>query len=393
MFRRTTSVNKIGAMKGRYRVVQGGTSAGKTFSIMSILINIAATKPKKRIDVISMTYDHLSSGAIADFKNIMQNTNRWNDSRWNETNHIYTFANSSFIRFKSLDKPMKARGPRRDILYVNEANTMPFGTYTELETRTNDFIFIDFNPTNRFWAHDDILRRPDSEFLLLTYKDNEAIPPTLLDTFQWRREQAEAGNAYWKNWCRVMLDGEVGRLEGAIFENWTDIDNVPEGADFIAYGLDFGLGGDDPTTLIGVYKWQGKIILDEKVYKSKLLTKDLAGIIKGFYKNEEVYADHMPSYITELNSYGIRTYSAKKGPDSVNLGISLMQQYDLLITRNSINLIREFENYKWSENQEGIYTNKPIDKFNHGIDAVRYVFRSKLDRSGNNDKKIRVSRF
>ncbi len=170
-FVRTTSINKIASMKKEVKVIQGGTSAGKTISILALLINKALQYENLSIDVFSVTYSHLEVGAIKDFKTIMSLTNRWIDKQWNQTKHFYQFGNKSIIRFIALDKPGKARGPRRDILYVNEANLIPFETYYQLATRTNKEIFLDFNPVNSFWVHDEVITKDNSEFINFETKE------------------------------------------------------------------------------------------------------------------------------------------------------------------------------------------------------------------------------
>lgn len=378
MFKRTTSINKILKMSKRYRVIPGGTSAGKTFAIVSVLIDTAAKNHNKRIDIIAMTYEHLSSGSIADFKFIMQDTNRWIDEHWNETKHMYTFSNGSFIRFKSLDTPGKAKGPRRDILYINEANYIEYETFNQLAIRTNDYIYLDYNPTNRFWAHTEILTMEDSEELKLTYKDNEALSFEIIKDLENKRIKGET-NEYWRNWCRVYLDGEIGQIEGSIFNNWNLIDNIPEEAILIGYGMDFGYT-NDPTTLIAVYKYNNNIIIDEIIFSKGLSNSEIAKKMKEYNVTDEVYADSSePKTIDELKSYGFRVKPTKKGKDSIVFGISLMQEKNILITKYSKNLIDEFTNYSWKKNRDGSADNVPEDRYNHGIDAVRYLFLMKLN--------------
>jgi phage terminase large subunit len=240
----TQSLKKINKLKKPYKIIQGSSSAGKTWAILILLIDKAA-KSRVIIDVVSMTYDHLRDGAIQDFKDIMQDTGRWFEKRWNKSEHIYRFGNGSMIRFKSMDKPGKAKGPRRDILYVNEANYMSEEIFTQLSVRTKGEVFIDYNPTNRFWAHD-YVDRDDTDFIKLTYRDNEFVEEKILNDYAHNREKAKTSD-YWANWCRVYLDGEIGILEGVVFQNWKEIDRVPDEATLLGYGMDFGFSAD-PTT-------------------------------------------------------------------------------------------------------------------------------------------------
>jgi len=264
MFKRTTAINKISKMRKFYRVIQGGTSAGKTYAIMAILIDYAMKNPNKIIDVVSMTYKHLSQGSIMDFKKIMMSTNRWVDKNWHKTEHTYKFSNGTIIRFLWVDEG-GARGPRRDVLYLNEATHFDFETYEQLSSRTSNFIYIDYNPSNRFWVHDEIIGSENCDYLCLNYKDNEAIPSNVFLVFDEWRKKASEGSKYYQNKVRVYIDGEIGKLEGAIYQNWSLIDDIPEDAELLGYGLDFGFT-NDPSACIAVYKWNGKMILHELLY-------------------------------------------------------------------------------------------------------------------------------
>lgn len=379
-FKVTTSIKKILNLKQRYRVIPGGTSAGKTFAIMAVLIDTAIKNPRKRIDVVSMTYNHLSAGAIADFKNIMESTNRWNPSNWHDTRHTYTFANKSYIKFTAIDSEGKARGPRRDILYVNEANKIDYETFSQLEVRTSETIYIDYNPSNRFWVDDEIIPLENSEKLVLTYRDNEGCPQANLDLFEQRRKLALT-NPYYKNWCDVYLDGKIGTIEGVIFQNYNMISNIPEEYKLIGYGMDFGFT-NDPTTCIAVYRQGDNIILDQLIYKRGLLAKDIASMLKENNIKGEIYADGArPEIISEIKGYGFNIQKADKGKGSILLGIDLMQEYNLFLTNRSIDLKNEFMNYSWKKNIDGSQLNEPIDSFNHAIDAIRYLFIMKLGKS------------
>jgi phage terminase large subunit len=378
MFIRTTAINKILSLKKRKKVIQGGTSAGKTFGILPILIDIAARSPKKEISVVSETVPHLRRGAIKDFKKIMQATGRWIDDRWNESYFIYKFANGSYIEFFSADQETRLRGARRQILYVNEANNIPFESYYQMAIRTSEDIFLDFNPTAEFWAHTEVLAEDDAELLILTYKDNEALPETTVRDIELNREKAKT-STYWANWWQVYGLGQVGSLEGVIFSDWKQIDFLPDEARLLACGLDFGYT-NDPTALIGMYKWNDQIIFNELIYQTGLVNSEIASLIKSMdLFNTVIYADSAePKSIEEIRRYGINIVSTAKGRDSINYGISLIQQQPFLVTKPSFNLIKELRNYTWDKDKTGRTLNVPIDVFNHAIDAMRYVAMNKM---------------
>lgn len=377
MFKRTASVNKILAMTKRKKVVQGGSSAGKTIAILAILIDRAIKTPDIEITVVGATVPHLKGGAMKDFLKIMKQTNRYKGDNWNITNSKYTFSNGAVIEFVNADGD-KAVGPRRDVLYINEANLINFETYTQLSMRTSKDIYLDFNPVNRFWVHDEVLTEKDSEMIILTYRDNEGIPPFVLEELLSKRKKADTSD-YWKNWCTVYLDGEVGMLEGVIFQNWKSIDTIPFEAKLLGYGMDFGFT-NDPTTMIAVYKYNSQLILDEVIYQKGLLNSQIATMIKSVgAKNGPIYADSSePKSIADIQGYGIGIYSVSKGKDSVKAGLQLMQEYDFLVTNKSIHLKEELSKYEWSKKDPS----EPIEIWNHCIDAARYLVWMQLGSRG-----------
>jgi len=368
MFQRTTAINKILALKKRIKIVQGGTSAGKTYGILPILIDRAAKTPNTEISVVSESIPHLRRGALRDFLKIMKSINRYVDDRYNKTLLKYEFANGSFIEFFSADDSSKLRGGRRSILYINECNSVSFESFNELSIRTKDECFLDYNPTAEFWVQTELEGQEDAEKIILTYKDNEALDKGIIDQIEKNIKKAETSN-YWKNWVRVYVDGEMGQLEGVVFSNWKPIDTIPNEARLIGIGVDFGYT-NDPTSIIEVYKMNETRILNEVTYQTGLLNSDIAKILP---RDVPVYADSAePKSIADIQRYGITIKGVTKGRDSINYGIDVMQRENYLVTSQSTNLIKELRSYCWDTDKTGKRLNKPIDNFNHAIDAVRY---------------------
>jgi phage terminase large subunit len=368
MFIRTTAINKLLKLNKFIKGVQGGSSAGKTFGIIPIEIDYAIKNPKTEISIVSESIPHLKRGAMRDFKKIMQETNRWIDSNWNASDFRYTFSNKSFIEFFSADNSSKLRGARRDRLYINECNNIDFNSFTELAMRTKQSIFLDWNPSNSFWFHTEIMNDENVDFIILNYKDNEAAPQSAIDFIEKAKIKAETSE-YWSNWFKVYGLGEIGMLEGVIFSNWKQIDKLPTEAKLIGIGLDFGYT-NDPTAIIEVYNYNGTRILNELKYQTGMLNSDIA---KTLPKNVVVYADSSePKSIDEIKRYGITIKGVTKGKDSINYGIDVIQQQEYLVTSNSVNLIKELRAYCWDVDKHGTRLNKPIDNNNHAIDAFRY---------------------
>lgn len=370
-YQATTSVRKIARLSKRVRVIQGGARAGKSFAILLILIATAQDIKNKGkvISVVSETVPHLKRGVMRDFKNIMIEHGYWQDARWNASDYIYTFETGCIIEFFSADSSAKVRGPARNVLFINECNNLSYETYTQLTIRTTDYIFLDYNPVNSFWVHEEVITRPDAEMIILTYKDNEALAQTIVDEIESRKSN--------KNFWRVFGLGLIGEAEGKIFSNWYVEDTIPHEARLERRGLDFGYS-NDPTAIIDVYYYNGGYILDEQLYQKGLSNKQLADIIKNLDRpNTMVVCDSSePKSIDELKLYGINAHPAQKGLGSILQGIQYLQDQQISITERSTNLRKEYRNYMWKTDKEGKILNVPEDIWNHALDATRYAFES-----------------
>lgn len=366
--KKTTALRKINKLQRRIKIIQGGTSASKTFSILWVLANKAMHIPNLEISVVAESIPHLRRGALRDFEKIMKWINRFHEDRYNKTLLKYEFYNGSFIEFFSADDSSKLRGARRDILYINECNNVPFEAYNELAIRTKKEVYLDFNPANEFWVHTELKDESDTDFIILTYKDNEALDDSIVQQIEKNREKAKT-SSYWANWWKVYGEGQVGSLEGVVFSNWKQITKLPEEAQLIGIGLDFGYT-NDPTAIIEIYNYNGTRIINELVYRTGMLNSDIA---KELPNNVPIYADSAePKSIEEIRRYGKTIKAVTKGKDSINYGIDVMQRNNYLVTSNSGNLIKELRSYCWDTDKAGTRLNKPIDHFNHAIDALRY---------------------
>ena len=368
MLERTTAINKILALKKRIKIIQGGTSAGKTFGILPILIHKAASQSGLEISIVAESIPHLRRGCLRDFLKIMRWINRYHDERYNKSHLKYTFANGSFIEFFSADDSSKLRGARRDILYINECNNVTFEAYNELSIRTKREIFLDFNPANEFWVHRELKDDEDADFIILTYKDNQGLDEGIVKQIEKNRLKAKT-SAYWANWWTVYGEGKIGQLQGAVFTNYKIIDSIPDEARLIGIGLDFGYS-NDPTAIIGVYKYNEFRILDEIKYQTGMLNSDISKILP---EDVPIYADSAePKSIADIQRYGKIIKGVTKGKDSINYGIDVMQRQSYMVTSKSTNLIKELRSYCWDKDKTGKQLNKPVDNYNHALDAVRY---------------------
>jgi phage terminase large subunit len=365
----TSATKKILKLTKRIRGVSGGSSASKTISILLWLIDKAQTNQGLLISVVSETFPHLKRGAMRDFLNIMETHGYFQNKRWNKTDCIYEFPTHSIIEFFSADQPGKVRGPRRDIMFINEANNVSYETYTQLEIRTKDIIWLDWNPVAEFWWYSEVLPKQDVDFITLTYKDNEALSPEMVDALEVRK-----GN---KNWWQVYGLGQLGVIEGRIYSDWLQIDDVPHEAKLERYGLDFGYS-NDPTAIVAVYRYNQGYILDEICYQKKLDNHQIADILLNQDRGLVIADSSEPKSIDEILSYGVSILPSMKGAGSVQRGIQFVQQQRISITKRSVNTIKEFRNYLWMPDRDGNYTKESIPSpvWNHSMDSIRYAINS-----------------
>lgn len=365
----TTSTRKVMGMKKRIRAVQGGTSASKTVSILLYLIALAQSDKKPTLtSIVSESFPHLRRGAMRDFLQIMKEHNYYDDKLWDRTNYAYHFETGSTIEFFSADQPGKVRGPRRDRLFINEANNVPYETFDQLEVRTKDFIYLDWNPTNQFWYYDQVENRTDVDHIILTYKDNEALSKEIIDSIEQRKNR--------KGWWQVYGEGQLGEVEGKIYRGWEVLEDIPRFARLERRGLDFGYT-NDPSSVVDIYRYDGGFIWDEVLFAKGMSNKRIADTILEQEVQCLVIADSAePKSIDEIKSYGVNIMGADKGKvegkGSVSYGIQLIQDQQMAVTKRSINIIKEYRNYLWKTDKDGKILNIPEHDFSHSMDAGRY---------------------
>jgi phage terminase large subunit len=312
---------------------------------------------------------------MRDFLNIMTEQGYFKDELWSKTDYTYTFETGSKIEFFSADQPGKVRGPRRDVLFVNEANNIPYEAFDQLRIRTKKAIWIDYNPTNEFWYYTDVAPNYEHDFITLTYLDNEALDANIVADIEAHKHN--------KNWWQVYGLGMLGEAEGKIYKDWQIIEQVPHQARLERRGLDFGYS-NDPSAIVDIYYFNGGYIIDEQLYRKGLSNKALADFLNNLEQPQTlVMADSAePKSIDELRTYGVSVLPCQKGPGSITQGIQFVQDQRISMTKRSINLIKEYRNYLWQTDKEGRIINKPEGGNDHLLDALRYgleSFRPRID--------------
>ena len=435
MFVRTTAINKILRIKARKKVIQGSTSAGKTYGIIPILIDKATKKERLKITVVAETLPSVKEGALDIFKIVMFDTGRWIEDNWNASSLTYTFCNKSRIQFKSFDTKGKAKASgKRDILFLNEANHISYEIADTLMIRSKE-TYIDFNPDNFFWVHSETLKEPNSEFLLLTYSDNEALPPETLEDLMIKKSKAyhnpnlkepalsnsdNIKSSYWLNWWQVYGLGQIGSLEGGVFaDKLTMVKEIPEYATFISYGMDYSNSGEnnssaDPHSIQELWFADGCLYI-KKIYEGNcnitnqefttdkdgnqgyqiLLNDEFTDIYSIlYYKCPELNKKHEygiggciadsanGANTNKLRSLGMNVIGYREFIKQNNLpnyskveAIKNLRSFDkICIVEGGESTLKQFEELQWSKDKEGKIITDKIDwsSVHHSIDGVIY---------------------
>jgi phage terminase large subunit len=355
-------------------VQQGGTRSGKTYNILLwIIFSYCQKNEGKIITICRKTYPALRGTVMRDFLTILKDHEIYSEEDHSKTASEYKL-NGNTIEFISLDMPQKIRGRKRDLLFANEANELNFEDWQQLLFRTNEKVIIDFNPSEEFhWIYDHVLPRKDVEFFQTTYKDNPFLGAEIKAEIERLKDIDE-------NYWRVYGLGERGQAKSLVY-TFTTIKEIPKEAKLVSYGLDFGYSSD-PTSLVRTYILGDDMYVDELLYRTGMTNQDIANEMKvlGLDRSNEVFADSAePKSIEEIYRMGWNVKPTIKG--SINIGIDIIRRYKLHATESSFNLIKELRNYKYIEDKNGLLTNKPVDNFNHALDALRYSVVNKISQS------------
>ncbi len=373
----TTALRKIATLRKKIRVIQGGQGAGKTIAVLILLINHASSKSNKEIYIISAELSKMRDTVLKDAIKVL----RWFNVPAKVTGEIsgqprIDFPSGSFIRFLGLDKDDIGKGLRSDVVFINEANKINFEGYREATSRSGQ-VFIDFNPNAKFWVHDHVVTRDDCDFIKLTFEDNEQIPEAEREEIlrYYDLGYDSEGNEiskYWANKWRVYGLGEIGILEGAVFENWEVIDEVPEKAELLGGGIDFGFV--NPAACIMVYRLDGKYIFDQLIYETKLTNQDMAQIIIAHeLERERYFADSAePKSIKEIRREGVRIHPCDDKRDLINHAVQILNRDTFYVTARSKETINELHGYIWDTDRKGDPTGKPRKKDDHAMNALCY---------------------
>ena len=380
--------------KKRVQVNQGGTSSGKTYAIMQVLFQLAFEDAGSVATVVGQDIPNLKVGAYRDAKTILGNYEVLPKyfPTINEGERIIKCYNGSIIEFKSYADAQDAKSGKRDYLFINEANGISYDVFWQLAIRTRKKVFIDYNPSARFWVHDELIGREDVQVWYSWYEHNcssrsaalaaEKKDNSLKRYFLTDEERNRIENIADPELHKVYARGKTGKIEGLVLTNWDLCDKLPPREEWkmSCRGLDFGFT-NDPSALEHVILAHGDLYIDEELYSTGMTNPDIADKAHGagMTGSDQIIADCAePKSIRELQAHGLWVTASPKGQDSIVSGIDILKRYRIHVTRKSIGILGNLRSYQWGKDKDGNMTNKPEDKNNHGIDAIRYVALAKL---------------
>lgn len=346
---------------------KGGTRSGKTWSVLLLLLSIATTD-NVLVSVVSESVPHLKRGALRDFLRILEQCKfvEGVDYQRNATDNIFDFGTGR-IEFFSADNAGKVHGAQRDVLFLNECNHIGWETYRQLAVRTAKTVFLDWNPTSRFWFDDNLEGREGVALIHSTYKDNP-----FLSARQVAEIESYKGDT---NWWKVYGLGETGSVEGLIYTDWKQVQQMPSEYKRGCICVDFGFT-NDPTAILRVCLSEGELWVDELCYRRGMDNTAIAKLLiaEGCTSRTPIVCDSAePKSIAEINTFGLSAIPVAKGRDSVLSGIQIVQRYRLNVTQRSVGTINELRNYSWRRDMDGRWLNQPQDMYNHALDALRYA--------------------
>ncbi len=380
----------------RWEVFRGGAGSSKSYFITQKLIVRACREPIK-ILVCRRTGTTIRNTCFSLFKDILRKWQLLPYVKIRESDFNIKFPNGSEIIFIGLDEETKLLSLNNiGTIFIEEVFEVPKNIVEQLNLRmrgnvVNQQIIMAFNPiSSHHWLHDFCEVNPPQSFKYIhsTYKDNPFLPAEYvasLDELQTRNPQK----------YRIYGLGEWGiDADGLVFQNWRIEDfNHTEKQGALLVGLDFGFINDISALTASLLVESEKRIYIFKEYGSTNKTNsELAQIITalGFSKSVIIADAAEPKSIAEIKREGIQKIKAcTKGADSIIHGIQKLQNYEIIIHPTCKGIITEFENYTWQKDKAtDTYINKPIDDFNHYIDALRYSLQCVGTKLKTLDKNI-----
>jgi len=349
----------------RLLLFQGSARSGKTYNIILWLVIHLLQTPNKTLSIVRKTLPALKGSVLQDLKEILEKVALYEPSRWKKQEGYYTLPNNSVIEWFSTDEEQKLRGRKRDMLFINEANEITRDEYVQLAIRTTETIIMDYNPSDLYsYIYDLIETEDDVFFHKSTYKENPFLTKEIIKEIESLQDKDE-------NLWRVFGLGERGIATNSVFTKYYEIDEIPQTKN-IFRGLDWGY--NDPTAFIEVRKIDDNIYVKELLYERGLTANDIIYKIQqlNIDPTDDIWCDSArPEIIEDLKRARINAKPVKK--NTILHGIDLIKRHKVYIDKNSTNILDEFKNYKWKKNKDGNILDTPEDKYNHGIDAIRYA--------------------
>lgn len=345
----------------RFIINEGGSRSSKTWSLCQLFIIYLLNNPGKQASIVRKSFPSLRSSVMKDFFEVLKEYGLYSKENHNKTEHTYTFSNGSSVDFFSVDDEQKIRGRKRDLLWANESNELNYEDFTQLNLRTTDKIFLDYNPSEtNSWIYE---LDPDSSIIIKsTYKDNPFISKEIINQIENYK----------------LTDPELYEIFGMgnritprqnVYSNWNFIDSRPAKFKDFVYGMDFGWS--HPAALIKIWFCENELYLEELIYETNHTPADIIKLMDKLQVNKStiILADYSrPEAIAEIQMAGYYIQGADK---SVKDGIMDVKNYIVNVSNDSKNIKKEYQNYKWKKAGDRIL-DEPIKLWDDAMDSIRY---------------------
>jgi len=351
---------------------QGSSRSGKTVNIILWLILYALQHDNTRISVVRRSLPALRATVFIDFMDLLQKMDIYDPPMHNKTEMLYRFENGSWFEFFSLDDEQKIRGRKRNVLFINEANELDFVEWQQLRMRTSAFAIVDYNPSfsEDHWICK-LSNDPKTFHFITTFKDNPFLEQGIIDELL----SLETKN---KSLWQIYGLGQRAIIEGAIFPIFEVVERFPEHlVEKASLSLDWGFS-NDPTAIILCAIEGDNLYLDEVCYRTHMLASDIINELKRAPKLKVICDSADPRMVAEVRNAGINIVPVQKYPGSILSGISKMQEYKICISARSTNAIKEFRNYVYRQDKDGVWLNEPAPGADHLIDSARYYIMTEV---------------
>lgn len=360
---------------------RGGARSSKSYSVIQYLVYRLTNEPDIKMIIARKTLPALKVTAQKVFIDLLNDYGYMRYCNYNRSDNMLIYKpTNGFVLFASVQDPERLKSSEWNVVFMEEANEFTFNDYMILRLRLSapsnsdlgNKIILALNPVDAFnWVKTELVDKDTNnvEEIVSNYKDNPFLSDDYINLLNSMKDP------YYR---KVYINGKWGVLKNLIFPVWEEVDVLPP-AEKTIYGCDFGYSADQ-TAIVETRFTKDGVYVKELLYQLGMTNSDLIEWMQtNLNPSVVIYCDTAePQRIEELRRAGLNARDAQKGPDSVRKSIDTINTQNLYISSDSVNLIKEMRSYRWAEDRSGKTLNRPVEGFDHLVDAVRYAIYTYL---------------